>query len=101
MSITNNPIDFAVPELTAILKPIKLANKSVTLRPSKKLKITPHIHPKESPLKNRAKTLKGRGKQPNNTNDISATATDVIINRKRPSFFNSEIIFIPINFEIR
>ena len=56
---TNNPIDLAIPELTAILTPSKLANISVTLRPSMKLKMTPHMHPNASPLKNRANTLKG------------------------------------------
>ena len=99
--ITNSPIDFAVPELTAILSPIRLANKSVTLRPSRKLKMTPHMHPNERPLKNKANTLKGRGNAPNNISDNSATATDEIINFSRFSFFNSDISLIPINFEMR
>ena len=50
-SITNSPTDFAVPELMAMLSPIRLASRSVTRRPSRKLKITPHMHPNESPLK--------------------------------------------------
>ena len=38
LSITKSPIDFAVPELIAMLNPIRLASKSVTRRPSRKLK---------------------------------------------------------------
>ena len=92
-------MDFAVPELIAILNPIRLANRSVTRRPSKKLNITPHMQPNESPLKKRANTLNGRGSKPNNTRDNSATATDKMINRNRFSFFSSEITLIPINFD--
>ena len=55
--ITKSPIDFAVPELITILIPNRLARISVVLRPSIKLKITPHIHPNESPLKNIANIL--------------------------------------------
>ena len=42
-SITNSPTDFAVPELMAMLSPIRLASRSVTRRPSRKLKITHHF----------------------------------------------------------
>ena len=101
LSITKSPIDFAVPELIAMLNPIRLASKSVTRRPSRKLKITPHIHPKESPLKNRANTLNGCGSAPKSTRESSATATDRIMNFKRFSFFNSEMTLISISLEIK
>lgn len=78
-SITKSPNDFAVPELAAMLRPIRAANKSVTRRPSRKLNITPHMQPSERPLKNKSKTLKGRGSNPNNTKNSSATATEPII----------------------
>jgi hypothetical protein len=84
-----------------MLNPIRLASKSVTRRPSRKLKITPHIHPKESPLKNRANTLNGCGSAPKSTRESSATATDRIMNFKRFSFFNSEMTLIPISLEIK
>ena len=101
LSITKSPIDFAVPELIAMLSPIRLASKSVTRLPSRKLKITPHMHPKESPLKNRANTLKGCGSAPKRTRDSSATATERIINFSRFSFFSSEITLMPISLEIK
>ena len=55
--ITNNPMDFAVPELITILIPKRLAKISVVRRPSIKLKITPHIQPNDNPLKNMANIL--------------------------------------------
>ena len=51
------PTDLASPELKAILSPMMLAKIPLNLRPSRKLKITPHIHPSDSPLKNSAKIL--------------------------------------------
>lgn len=90
-SITNSPTDFAVPELMAMLSPIRLASRSVTRRPSRKLKITPHMHPNESPLKNSAKTFSGRGNAPNSTSESSATATERMMNFRRFSFFSSKL----------
>ena len=55
--ITNNPMDFAVPELITMLIPKRLAKISVVRRPSIKLKITPHIQPNDNPLKNMANIL--------------------------------------------
>lgn len=55
--IKNNPKDLAKPELKAMLIPMMLARIPVSLRPSIKLKITPHIQPSNSPLKNKAQTL--------------------------------------------
>ena len=46
-----------MPELNTMLTPNRLASMSVTRRPSMKLKMMPHMHPSERPLKNMAKTL--------------------------------------------
>lgn len=100
-SITNSPTDFAVPELMAMLSPIRLASRSVTRRPSRKLKITPHMHPNESPLKNSAKTFSYRGNAPNSTSESSTTATERMMNFRRFSFFSSEITLMPISLEIK
>lgn len=90
-----------MPELMAMLSPIRLASRSVTRRPSRKLKITPHMHPNESPLKNSAKTFSGRGNAPNSTSESSATATERMMNFRRFSFFSSEITLMPISLEIK
>ena len=84
-----------------MLIPNRLANKSVTRRPSIKLKITPHMHPKASPLKNMASTFQGTGSTAKNTNAISAIPTENKINPKRASRRNSEMTFIPANFAKR
>ena len=52
-----SPNDLATPELSAMLTPMILARISVVRRPSRKLKITPHMQPSESPLKKRANIL--------------------------------------------
>ena len=82
-----------------MLSPIRAASKSVTRRPSRKLKITPHMQPSDSPLKNNAKTLNGRGRQPNNTNDNSAAATERTMNRNRLSLRISETTLMPISLD--
>ena len=99
ISTTKSPIDFAVPLLTAILSPKREASKSVTRRPSRKLKITPHIQPNDSPLKNNASTLNGRGRHPKRTKESSATPMETRMNFRRPSLFSSEISLIPINLD--
>ena len=57
-------MDFAVPELIAMLSPIRLASSSRQAPPLQKTEITPHMHPKESPLKNKANTFKRLRKHP-------------------------------------
>ena len=94
-------MDFAVPELIAMLSPIRLASSPVRRLPSRKPKITPHMHAKESPLKNKANTLKGCGSTPKRTRESSAATTEKMINFSRFSFFSSEITLMPISFEIK
>ena len=55
--MAKRPKLLAKPELKTMLTPSRLARISVTLRPSIKLKITPHIHPSDKPLTNIAMTL--------------------------------------------
>ena len=90
-----SPSDLATPELSAMLTPMMLARKSVVRLPSKKLKITPHIHPNESPLKNKAMILKGMGSNPKANKEISESAAEPIMNFNLPSGFNSEMYLIP------
>ena len=85
--------------LTAILSPKREASRSVTRRPSRKLKMTPHIQPSDSPLKNNANTLNGRGRHPKRTKESSATKIETRMNFRRPSLFSSEISLIPINLD--
>ncbi len=69
-----------------MLIPNKLASISVTRRPSIKLKITPHIHPKASPLKNIAKILPGDGRiaKPTKANSAKTIAPkiNILTNKK-------------------
>lgn len=55
--MAKSPKLLAIPELNTMLTPKRLASISVTFRPSMKLKITPHMHPSERPLKNIAAAL--------------------------------------------
>ena len=55
--MAKSPKLLATPELNTMLTPKRLASMSVTLRPSMKLKITPHMQPNERPFTNMAATL--------------------------------------------
>ena len=98
--MANKPKLLATPELNTMLTPNRLANISVTLRPSIKLNITPHIQPSDKPFKNMAATLNGGANKPKPTKAASAATAEQTKNLKRRSFFNSEINLMPKNLAI-